>query len=349
VGTLTAGACITVGGAIGFLFGIPRVRRLDSKSDDAKKNEETLNQYEQNANLEQISDWLTKILVGVGLTQIGKIKGNFVEITTFLSQGFTENQATTALFGALVIYYATIGFFLGFLWARLFLKSEFIKADRRDLTDSVSKLESFHQQYNKNTEARNLVDQQLSSDPEAERPSVEKLTEAIKQASHQTVVKIFNHTSNIRAGNIDRNKDLMERTIPLFKALIAKDDAERYHKNYGQLGFALMDKVDPDWVAAQEALTKAIQIRNAQNEQGWKQYEFFRAICKIKLDEGFMKKKASTNKAKEGILSDLRIVSESAAKELVLENDTIQYETLKTWLEINNLSTHSLSFDSNET
>src|SRR5205085_11890184 len=30
-----------------------------------------------NTNLEQISDWLTKILVGVGLTQFGSLRGNY--------------------------------------------------------------------------------------------------------------------------------------------------------------------------------------------------------------------------------------------------------------------------------
>ena len=61
----------------GFLFGIPRSLQTDSPP-IVTENNGTSKQLSQpgfrgNTNLEQISDWLTKILVGVGLTQIGSI------------------------------------------------------------------------------------------------------------------------------------------------------------------------------------------------------------------------------------------------------------------------------------
>ena len=60
-----AGAAAVVGGVVGFLFGIP----LTSKQRAAAAND---SQYEPNTNLEQVSDWLTKIIVGVGLVQLGR-------------------------------------------------------------------------------------------------------------------------------------------------------------------------------------------------------------------------------------------------------------------------------------
>src|SRR6266498_647278 len=67
VGLAIAGAALMIGGFLGFLFGIPRTGTV-IESD-----------VHGNTNLEQISDWLTKILVGVGLTQIS-------EIPTFLEK-----------------------------------------------------------------------------------------------------------------------------------------------------------------------------------------------------------------------------------------------------------------------
>ena len=84
VGILSAGAFLLVGFLLGFIFAIPRISqnqhhpaamgphgpdrsRLEPSEDSAK-----LGVY-PNSNLVEISDWLTKILVGVGLVQLNKI------------------------------------------------------------------------------------------------------------------------------------------------------------------------------------------------------------------------------------------------------------------------------------
>jgi hypothetical protein len=54
----------SVGSAIGFLFGIPKANPKQKPSDRS---------YEPNTNLEQVSDWLTKIILGVGLVQFRQI------------------------------------------------------------------------------------------------------------------------------------------------------------------------------------------------------------------------------------------------------------------------------------
>src|ERR1700730_13401118 len=60
IATLCSSACMALGWAVGFLFGVPRVGSTPAST-------------RINTNLEQISDWLTKILVGVGLTQLHKL------------------------------------------------------------------------------------------------------------------------------------------------------------------------------------------------------------------------------------------------------------------------------------
>jgi membrane protein YqaA with SNARE-associated domain len=67
-GLFLAGAATVTGSLVGFMFGVPRYRRADREAQAADQGTTA-----PNTNLEQISDWLTKIIVGVGLTQIPQI------------------------------------------------------------------------------------------------------------------------------------------------------------------------------------------------------------------------------------------------------------------------------------
>ncbi len=83
---LSAGA---VGGLLGFLFGIPRVlvqgqagNRQDNP--DGKTAPGDGRRLASNTNLERISDWLTTMLVGVGLSQVTKVSGYLMGFGEFL-------------------------------------------------------------------------------------------------------------------------------------------------------------------------------------------------------------------------------------------------------------------------
>src|SRR5262249_23262070 len=62
VAFLVAGASFVSGCLVGFLFAIPRTVQGEEGSKVSGPSQQT--QYRPNTNLEQISDWLTKILVG---------------------------------------------------------------------------------------------------------------------------------------------------------------------------------------------------------------------------------------------------------------------------------------------
>jgi len=66
---LIAITALLAGGLLGFLFGIPKVNRQYAPGDDYAKSRK----YFPNTNLEEVSDWLTKIIIGVGLTQLIRI------------------------------------------------------------------------------------------------------------------------------------------------------------------------------------------------------------------------------------------------------------------------------------
>ncbi len=84
VGFITAGATWLTGALTGFLFGIPHMREGDRepKTQLSAGNESAVDEtqhqdirYQPSTSLEQISDWLTKIIVGLALVDIAKIPG----------------------------------------------------------------------------------------------------------------------------------------------------------------------------------------------------------------------------------------------------------------------------------
>lgn len=98
IGLLIAGASLAAGLLIGFLFGIPRTLQKESQPSDAVKAEgpET-GTYGVNTNLEQISDWLTKIIVGVGLVQLTVIPGKLRGLADYLATAFGAQTVPSAM------------------------------------------------------------------------------------------------------------------------------------------------------------------------------------------------------------------------------------------------------------
>ncbi len=123
---------------IGFLFGIPRSTRAENtnpkiSSRDGQTSEfkdDTQNQRLQtNTNLQEISDWLTKMIVGIGLTQLYRVPSLLAALSNFLSEGFTENQAMPTIIASSIVFFGSCGFLSGYLMTRLFLASAFALAD----------------------------------------------------------------------------------------------------------------------------------------------------------------------------------------------------------------------------
>jgi len=160
VALLWAGACALIGSTVGFLFGIPRTLQgnqevqqttlIDSKdidgadghhkADSEVRAEQSIPiafaatgkgyQLGVNTNLEQISDWLTKILVGVGLTQLHDLPGKLITAATFIAKGISSSDPPIAFALAQIIYFNILGFLSGYLCTRLFLQPAFRRWDR---------------------------------------------------------------------------------------------------------------------------------------------------------------------------------------------------------------------------
>lgn len=124
-----AAAAQASGAAFGFLFGVPRTRIVSAAPDSGSTASQTHIQGEPaisqlpnapNTNLEQISDWLTKILVGVGLTQASAIAHGFESLVNSISQGLPVANAQPFV-GALLLFSAVLGFLTGWVLARVWI------------------------------------------------------------------------------------------------------------------------------------------------------------------------------------------------------------------------------------
>lgn len=146
VAILSALACLASGGIIGFLFGIPRVVQKDdtrvaveataktgsSSSDsliDPTQSTQPTYRMQVNTNLEQISDWLTKIIVGIGLIELRRLPSAMDSLSRFIASGMGAQPQSQVFAGALIIYFAVLGFLGGYLITRIYLAGAFYRAD----------------------------------------------------------------------------------------------------------------------------------------------------------------------------------------------------------------------------
>jgi hypothetical protein len=128
---LVAAAPFASGGLVGFLFGIPKslheagvpAAQAGGGAAEARAARAGAWGLHPNTNLEQISDWLTKILVGVGLTQLNSIPSALQSMAEYTAgcMGLRPSDCGVATVGAILIYFAVAGFLVGYLLTRLVL------------------------------------------------------------------------------------------------------------------------------------------------------------------------------------------------------------------------------------
>lgn len=162
---LWAMACFAAGGIIGFLFGIPRVLQdnptvavndavkpagiadnsantlsANNQNNRANTGAPTAYRIMVNTNLEQISDWLTKIIVGLGLIELRNVPGYLNSLSGYFAVGLGGTVETQSLASAIIVYFVVTGFLGVYLMTRIYLAQVFSRADRE--TQETEKLKS---------------------------------------------------------------------------------------------------------------------------------------------------------------------------------------------------------------
>lgn len=135
---------------VGFLFGIPRVLQGDNPpANDANPGGAAAAGragYAQrvNTNLEQISDWLTKIIVGLGLVELRTVPDHLYRASDWMARSFAKaetgapSQAAASFSSAFIVFFVIAGFMAGYLITRLFLAGAFGRADQQQPPQTVA-------------------------------------------------------------------------------------------------------------------------------------------------------------------------------------------------------------------
>lgn len=155
VAAICSGAASLSGGLLGFLFGIPRSTETTVRTHlDGSLPQQAITSGDAaasttasagpssaagrpplrvNTNLEDISDGITKVLLGAGLAQASAIITGAGRLADFLGPSFGPGSAGKAVAIATIIYGALEGFFAGYLTTRLYLTAAFGRADPHDV------------------------------------------------------------------------------------------------------------------------------------------------------------------------------------------------------------------------
>lgn len=120
VSILTALAVLVSGFFLGNLFGMP------------KRNNDVGTDYTLNNSLAEIADWLTKIIVGLGLVELRQVPGYLRRMSEFFyaaSDAAVQPEYIKVYAIVLVVYFGVLGLFLGYNYIRLVLSYRYKLAD----------------------------------------------------------------------------------------------------------------------------------------------------------------------------------------------------------------------------
>jgi hypothetical protein len=286
-GILIAGSAFIVGVLFGFLFGFPgrystsrssgSQAASQSSSDQSVASGRQSRSFLYNTNLEEISDWLTKVIPGASLVELNKLPPLIFKLSEYMAKAVEPQNglnSTSIPYNAPVTT-AILGYFscCGLLYGYIYTKYEETETSQEPYDDAP---------------AVDAVDRWLHQPPGPnDNQARVDMMNAIKAASTATKVRIFLQAENYRKASTE---DVNERSLPIFQALVEADTQEVFHRNRSQYAFALMGrKKDPknpddDWRRALDLLHDAIRIRDQSRDPGWQEYEEARDACERHLN-----------------------------------------------------------------
>ncbi|MET0394554.1 MAG: pYEATS domain-containing protein [Chitinophagaceae bacterium] len=208
---LISGACFSAGALMGFLFAIPKLLQNTSLLPDSIQSNQTVILH--NDNLVQISDWLTKIIVGVGLTQLTNIPSFIKKAGTELSASFSSGDQSAQVgrnvaIGC-ILYFTIVGFLAAYIWTRLYFVKLLHKTDEdlRTLQEVKKEAETLKEQVSSEKSKENIEKNELASDTASLTLLGEKSSEDIR-------------------GKLDLLKQKVQETLPV-KPVTVPDDLQK--------------------------------------------------------------------------------------------------------------------------
>jgi hypothetical protein len=145
--TATMAAAMAIGALLGFLFGLPRfdygARSGTQNATSAQESTASsvppptiatttsVTRYRPSTNLDDVADWLTKIIVGLGLTQITTVGTALSQASkTILTPCGPDCLAREGFTSAIIVSGAVGGFLFAYIWTRLYYAAMAAKSDK---------------------------------------------------------------------------------------------------------------------------------------------------------------------------------------------------------------------------
>jgi hypothetical protein len=134
VAMLTSLTAFLSGCLIGFLFGIPRVVSSGQLRHDPKLGQDpTSPEYSPSSNLAEVSDWLTKLLLGAGLVQLTRLGAPIGGLIDHVAAGLHAtgasagtDQTAKVMAGAILFGYAVIGLLDGYVVTTVWYQNKLV-------------------------------------------------------------------------------------------------------------------------------------------------------------------------------------------------------------------------------
>jgi hypothetical protein len=124
-------AAVAIGAALGFLFGLPRVRTMAQTDGDNPTSEpSTGSHFLANSNLLKVSDWLTTILIGLGLVQLGRVAPAVTDFAAAIEDPLGGSASAGAFAVSIMLGAAITSALMAYLWTSIRVRNLFEQAEK---------------------------------------------------------------------------------------------------------------------------------------------------------------------------------------------------------------------------
>lgn len=114
-------AAFFAGTISGFLFAVPKA------ASDSAANSSRGRRYKINTNLEDVSDWLTKIILGLGLVHVDKVIHFVDSMGDQVASAVGQAQGAKIIAISAMVYGFVSGFIIVYTWTRTALRRDLAK------------------------------------------------------------------------------------------------------------------------------------------------------------------------------------------------------------------------------
>jgi hypothetical protein len=181
--------------------------------------------------------------------------------------------------------------------------------------------------------ALTLTYRQLYGEAVLEPAAAARMQAAIDHAPREVRDLLLDMAVRLRRATWQDDKRRMARTIPVFEALARVDP--RWHAPRGQLGYALVDQLQPDWARGRASLEQAAKLRGDKLFHEGRYYRYAIANCAVHLDPACGTTSPSEPAVRDSVLALLR----AARRELEDEWESLLQKPdsapIAAWLERN--------------